>query len=1370
MISAHQNLGLNQDLSPVSQEYHKFYWEAWNMQVIFDKDSNSFLISNEGGNDKVFTLPNDIVVDTVTARDNGATTRIRIGVDGTYNQTLYTTRDESDFDGINISNIRIIGWGIAEKALYFMTAQTISFSEDNIGHIWKWEYQPNYSENDLPTLVYAGKLGWERDRMLNVEMNYENEEVIKIYINSGTTSIKSINVANDTDTTGEIGSEHPIDYTVNAIDISPKVWLPQISADTLSGGSFSAGVIQWTYCLYNKNGNQTKIATPSNLVTVTKDGRGLSSTEIGDVAFRLNLSGLDTSFDYIRVFRMFYNINNALTVTEIFNGNHDGDLSIVDNNSLFVDSISFNDLVSIGTDYFTSQAMTKMNNKLFVGNIEEEEIDLSDYDTRAYRFDNTGQAIIQDLDGNTEHTITSAGIAAGLSNANSWPNALNNPEWDTLDAINPSNLVHLDETNGNWKKYKYKSDGTTIGAEGPNIDIEFPDFVDLEYYRGYGGSDYRFREYKTNEIYRIGIRFITERNNSSFVKWICDLRIPSFQERTLITGQSLHASDSVGVLNLPIKVTVKNQSDLPDNIVGYQIMRLERGVEDLTILDTVVLNSTMSNGPSNFQPGNYQMVLTPNPCLRTGGTGVGTIEHLFDMSGNGEINTTGANYRNRSDVVNVYSPKHIVNGDTIVLDSSEKVRFSAGGNDNSKTWYKRNGGSTNWTNDNHWISSWNPGGSVIGRNLLNTTNVGSGPGAKPELTAPGGPQGHDGSSKIYISQSNNLTCPSTSLEIFEEFDELFSVGKGTSSYEIEDADFSTYRNYLFTVGSYSSPASGNVIISTFHTKCFVMEFTTGTLDSKIDDTLGASPVVADGSFVIADMHRENLGQYSGYGYGSRASNQYIPASDVVKLDPLGLDQTIFVRNGDTFISKFNFVKNSTEINESSGITSSDFDLTLEMAENAPSGTVYTVLGEYCSIWLESSLNLDLRSDEMYQDNFKNREFDEDLLNDYQYSEIYNKQDNQITYPSQPLTTNIVTRFKNTVKYSDTKVENETYDSFLQFRVGNFGTVPNEFGGITNLIEHNNVLLVSQAYGIGYWIVSPLAITSASGAGPTALGTGSTLQKYIILDTRNGTTYRNGFVKGQRGTYFFDGHTKRFCKVNQDAQPALSDVKGLYNYLNEKYPFFDDTQWKVYMGYDPKTFTVYCTILEEEPEFAAEYGSITFSYNEMTDSFISFHNFTPTVYMNDRERFYSHAGYGNNDSVWLHNKLLRTSFYGTNYDFSVEYIVNGDGQTNNQYHNVEYKLSIKDSNMNYYPDINFTDMRVSNETQTTEDVLLNNGRVATRSQDKWRIFIKRDQNSRRDRGRMGGHWVKVRLRYSDVSNYDYKFRLYPVMVNYERLIL
>jgi len=211
-----------------------------------------------------------------------------------------------------------------------------------------------------------------------------------------------------------------------------------------------------------------------------------------------------------------------------------------------------------------------------------------------------------------------------------------NNNHDAINSFNSIGEVHDPE-------YKFQSDGITLGGEGPNIEYTFDtkeiliddsqddryfytgtesDNPDNPSYTNYASPYIKslYVGYQRDEIYSFGIVGFDVKGRQSFVKWIGDIRFPKSTD----TGYEIVTEDGDGNIFAKILYIKFKVSNLPEDVVSYQIVRCERTRNDRTVIDTGLMGSMGSHegGEENHirdrfkQEFNNEVIVEGSSCNR----------------------------------------------------------------------------------------------------------------------------------------------------------------------------------------------------------------------------------------------------------------------------------------------------------------------------------------------------------------------------------------------------------------------------------------------------------------------------------------------------------------------------------------------------------------------------------------------------------------------------------------------------------------------------------------------------------------------------------------------------------------------------------
>jgi len=1447
--------GMNQDLAKTSSERVGYYYQGRNITLVFNKSTGNSVIQNERGNSKLVAIP------TLRFLVTGTDVQLRDADTNGILSTQSFSRDVNDiidpgFLNTDLSAPTIIGaTRVRDELIVFTTHAAVDC-------IWKIDY--NYDYSPTVTLLWAGDANFSTSNPIKAEGNFENTKVKKLYWEDGKRNqLRHFNY----------GVTNPLDTLAVFLDATPEVTFVQpFVQERIPGGNMEAGVAQYCYNYYNINGAQTKISPLSSGYPVSKNGRGLSVNEEGGDAFRIEIDGLDQNYDYIRVYRIMYtNSSGTPGVTILYDAEaNTNKLTILDDGSTSIGTSSISELDQLGAGPFYPNTIASKDGILFMGNVQEQEFDLSGYDCRAYTFrKSTTTTNIFDDNGKRFKVNGSFQIVEEETNGvTTTPTAYNVPT--NHDAINPSivptrqsptGTVSLDDivswndtaAQNFWssganalaaRNYQFQYNNTTLGAEGLNIKLEWVDdplTADSQQPKEF--RNYVYRSYKRGEVYRFAVVFWNKYGQKTFAYWIGDFRCPTLQPVNGVTLNRYIYQSGNPVVAYP-KFTLKNMAALRDaGAVGYKIVRMERDSTDREVVSQGVVNPLMylgeGNQPASFKGYNLVMPLRilfsgttstaySNPSNRFNigfnarlrqidGINLATVGTLLPVtdpglhslsSEEGNSNQLGL----RGDYLHLHSPE------TIFDDSLEE----------NKTAYLRHFGQIKADSLNTLMSIFAATNEYIAASPVpHSSDLGGSPGTthwKKHYYL-----GHDSSftagtdfgiatrHKGYSMVADEVFLASGASHFdTDNLEDVSVVAAGGLNGQLSETDvyFQRFNNrYYYRRGSYRDMQAigARTLVTRPYTDYSYFKYVDD--NNHWDNSLAqakSSGTEAQSYFLMAEYVKPlSRSRYSGWTYEARQTNSYIEAGDYVDIAS-GSTSIINVRNGDTFVSLFSSFRLQWYDSADQGLGNT------AIPQSSP-GDLTVTAHEWVTFPVESRFNLAYRDDKS-QPELSTMDIDKDSLESY--NSAYHREMNGFIRPSKPLTFKEVVDFDVITRYSDTKLTNETIDSWLQFRINNFGECDSKRGAITGFYRFNDRFIVTQENGIGLWSINPTALTEST-AGTIQLGTGATLQDYSVLSDIYGTRHRMGAVIGKRSLYVMDTDNKKFISVIDDPNVGVSDIKGMYSFFDKQIqnnsvldggsPLLSEG---VCMGYDPDTYNVYVTTYssnrssgggsgaapvaeggeggesnapiivitpgrdgEDEGIITASSSidySFTLSYNEITGSFVALHDYLPKLYFNDRRHMFTPGSFsGASTEVWTHNIGDYGSYYGTIQNSYLRHLLAPDAMEDKLWLWLMYRLEVRsgdDTVVNH----NLDSYRVWHGAQDTTTIDLDptvarpNAKQLFRT---WRIPIKRDPTSRKSRQRLTNQWVYAQLNFDNnlVEGNSYQYMLHDLEVVYQHAI-
>jgi hypothetical protein len=282
---------------------------------------------------------------------------------------------------------------------------------------------------------------------LDVVGFYESESIQKIYwVDNGTSELRFANVADP----NLIELDKKFLSTVPTVNLTQ----PTITGFVTGGSSHTSGAIQYAYNLYKLNGAQTKISPLSSITYLNNNDKGNQTNIQVDKAPIISITGIDTTFDRIRLYAIKYNSLNATPEIRLISEQPvTSSLQFIDDNNSTVNTLTLAEFQFLGGEIYYPKHIAIKDNHLFLFNYKTKQFDI-DFDARAYRYDSTGTAKIK----------TSQGVETTFT-ANTIPNI-----QETHDAINPTNKAL--EGDVDFNKYIWKS----VSGTGPSTEEVTPTF------------------------------------------------------------------------------------------------------------------------------------------------------------------------------------------------------------------------------------------------------------------------------------------------------------------------------------------------------------------------------------------------------------------------------------------------------------------------------------------------------------------------------------------------------------------------------------------------------------------------------------------------------------------------------------------------------------------------------------------------------------------------------------------------------------------------------------------------------------------------------------------------------------------------------
>ena len=1484
MIKKHEfnYLGMSKDSSRDLQSDK--YFDAENIRVTAEDDKSKMAITNEKGNEVVFSIPSPVL--------NFSETRIEYTV-GLRGKTLpykatgaahprceIESQFMTDASTAKTSGNQVI-IGIKE-----LRDSAVIITTDDQGFDCIWELTGLNDDNYDLDLLYMADLSLSKNNLCQILYNYENSIIQKIYFADGVHQVRYLNIKQSEDN-GD---------TINLVDVSPSL-LDVVSTFTLDqpeiisvvgGGSHTSGKIQYSYSLYILNGAQTVPSPLSELVPIDK-GDGLGGGDLNEglgKAVNIKVEGIDPKFTHIKIYSIKYTSYNQTPEVSVVAEREIDNFDVFN----FVDtgeaeeSISLESFLFLGSSPIVPEHIVTKDSRLFPINIKEQTFDV-DIDTRAFSYREVTPATSAQVifywpytgnvvgSGNFLFSINNVEYSLPVTNGQTrlematafynFCNALsdytaNAPvEMDTgrvivrVDRI-PTGSIEApyvadnqfgltvqpqffdgdvdtssaqildnaylegdnvfgeifylypgsslppeghDAINKDYDRFKYQSDGATLGATGKYLDIEV---VQTQYdITSYAAQDLTLL--KEREVYRVGVKFYNRRGQQSNPKWIMDLQAPEGNLNGLFSSLKL-------TMNSEFYVWLNDSSNFAsedDKPIGYKLLRADRGLSDQTIFAQGIINPMVANKvdadlhstytkrrgscispnstkiPSQIRKfkveypvlaaQNYHLLnwsfqdadVGANVTVRVWNSETDEFEDEVQFRGGGYWATHGSRVLKETwktgigghriaenmqfnHLMQFFSPD-VLFKEGIAIDSSYQLKVL---------------GLIKETATHNWSSETPPtserldhsaqyehglvGATGIPRNIIGNPNFLNDFG----FYGPTNDSDNIATQQTYRQFTGDL-YPQTTGNYINTYDVY-----GNPELTDEGANFRNYNNdpRLRYSNNLKTMIQDNFDGDDSNDDAHVQILGVNSNGARcITFALGAP----DKSYPLQDRPAiEDL--YETAGIDSAADGDGILLTEFVKPDYIKYVGSIY--GGMSYEDKRNSdyieIGSYTEINEPVLVTSpgdvyvNNFTFTkIAKDDFLETQQTYNRMTEIVEFRVETSIDLKNRND-LSKIDWNSRQ--EPKHSEYtNYNEVYSQQ------PILTKTSDVGFKFKKVQEFDtriiSTKVKTpgEFIDSWTDILENETLDLDGQYGPINAVMTLKDEIFCLQDTAVAHLAVNPRVQVAAGDGVGLELGTGGILHDYKYLTTTIGCLNKFGAISTENTFYFVDIINKGIMAFDGQSVSRFSDLKGFHH------TFVNDLEYDslvkdnavlgngVSLGYNATSADVYFTF-KQDGNTVTKDGSKTFTlaFNEKIGEFTSYYDYTPAWYLNKGNTLMS-SGLSN-QSIWEHGVGVPNNFYGKSHPSTLTLHIAPAG---NEIilNSASYKMETTNSTGKDLPTIGLTKVQVSNDYQDSGSVNLRLRQNVFKKFRNWKVTLPRERNKRE---RLRSAWGFVKFTFDN----------------------
>lgn len=483
----------------------------------------------------------------------------------------------------------------------------------------------------------------------DIQLNYESENNIKLYLADSIHPIMVFNISND--------------FLYKELDkclsYPEAVCKPPVFEEYVPG-KIEFGVVSYCYQLYNRYGIHTGASIQCQQIPIGNYDFDNKYVKCGGKQGAISNCGVKISIqiprnywhlDYIKVFRVQYTQNGQMPIVSViydaklnFNEQDSTELIINDVGNDPIEHISVEELNSLQGIRIIPNSLASKDGFLFAANTKTIQTTIKDFDkwdARAFRFNYENKSTVTDINGSNsftidahEYSIEDDSVAVPPFDHDCYDDTYNNInkeaslysnnfvfdskyqwvggsgkniEWRfVISSQVEDSCVKENNTRKIGTLYNYSQKENVQQNNVFYIDKDFkPSIIEkAEFDPGINKNTWLIKSLRRNEIYRYGIVLYDKYCQASPVKWIADIRTPNVTEEgfqlmssnTIVNGKRYE----LVIRNLGIQFKVKS---LPEGCTGYQIVRCARHESDIATISQGVLSSPVSNAYSRQYEG-----------------------------------------------------------------------------------------------------------------------------------------------------------------------------------------------------------------------------------------------------------------------------------------------------------------------------------------------------------------------------------------------------------------------------------------------------------------------------------------------------------------------------------------------------------------------------------------------------------------------------------------------------------------------------------------------------------------------------------------------------------------------------------------------
>jgi hypothetical protein len=366
----------------------------------------------------------------------------------------------------------------------------------------------------------------------------------------------------------------------------------------------------------------------------------------------------------------------------------------------------------------------------------------------------------------------------------------------------------------------------------------------------------------------------------------------------------------------------------------------------------------------------------------------------------------------------------------------------------------------------------------------------------------------------------------------------------------------------------------------------------------------------------------------------------------------------------------------------------------------------------------------------------------EVSNQNEYSTSYNYADGSITENGYDNTSTYDGSKPVTIAYSAAKVIGSTKNGYRYFQPLNFADLDLTNGEITHHEVLNDNFYTFQERSVQRQYFRDASLINSQAGASIVVGSGSILGSPGQELTSMGTTKKTSIIKGKNPNgkdtaYWYNDRLRKILRLAGDGVGVISE-RGLSSFMLNNGKFISN-------DFHPLSGRGIHGVWNDkysEAIFTFKYNdgtnkAFTVVYDEIKNGFVSFHSYTPNIYLPYNNTFFSPNPAAQN-TIFIHDEGSNYTFYGAATEPFIELVMNLDPNMAKQFEAIQVNSDLIPFGSVIKPTIFTTKRHVS---------YLDNIDFEAR-EDFFYSTIKNDSTigglNDNDTSRLFGKWLKIKL--------------------------